>query len=268
MTVWIEGDVIANKLCLHTYRGGPETAAPGRTIVLCHGYAGYGLAWSDVADALVADYDVIMVDARYHGHSEVPREDSADSMPHDLGQFVAAMGLDRPVAVGHSMGASATFRAAALYPKAFRAIALEDPVWIDNPANRPSQDRHAQMARYKNTPLDQLRREYRVEHPTWSEADILEETQAKVYLSPEVLNRGHGRAPWRETLAKVRCPILLLTGNPELGAIVTPAIAQEAVGLHPDLTVAYTPDAGHPIRHDNLTSFLAALKPYLARVFG
>src|ERR671934_267555 len=37
--------------------------------------------------------------------------------------------------------------------------------------------------------------------------------------------------PWREVLARIECPTLLVTGNPEAGAIVTPEVAQEAVAL-------------------------------------
>ena len=51
-------------------------------------------------------------------------------------------------------------------------------------------------------------------------------------------------------------------------AATDPDIAQEAAGLHHDLTIAHTPDAGHQIRHDNLDAFMSALSLFLARVFS
>ena len=40
--------------------------------MLAHGVTDAGLCWTPVAEALAAEYDAIMVDARGHGHSDAP----------------------------------------------------------------------------------------------------------------------------------------------------------------------------------------------------
>ena len=66
MSSWQSGDVEANGLRLHYTRTGG--AKP--PVVLAHGFSDDGLCWTPVAEALEAEYDVIMVDARGHGRSE------------------------------------------------------------------------------------------------------------------------------------------------------------------------------------------------------
>ena len=59
MTHWQSGDIAVNGLKLHYTRTGG--AKP--PVVLAHGFSDDGLCWTPVAEALEADYDVVMVDA-------------------------------------------------------------------------------------------------------------------------------------------------------------------------------------------------------------
>src|SRR6266568_3832496 len=63
---WSEGDVFANGFRHHYYRTGSENPP----LLLLHGFNEYGLTWLRVAKALEQDYDIIMLDARGHGHSD------------------------------------------------------------------------------------------------------------------------------------------------------------------------------------------------------
>jgi hypothetical protein len=60
MASWQSGDVETNGIRLHYTRTG-GLAPP---LVLAHGVTDSGLCWTPIAEALAADYDVIMVDAR------------------------------------------------------------------------------------------------------------------------------------------------------------------------------------------------------------
>jgi pimeloyl-ACP methyl ester carboxylesterase len=60
MASWQSGDVETNGIRLHYTRTGG--AKP--PLVLAHGVTDSGLCWTPIAEALAADYDVIMVDAR------------------------------------------------------------------------------------------------------------------------------------------------------------------------------------------------------------
>ena len=115
---------MVNGLTLHYTRTGG--AKP--PVVLAHGFSDDGLCWTPVAEALAADYDVVMVDARGHGRSAAPEQGygSADHAT-DLAGVIRALGLKRPAVLGHSMGAASTLVLAGMYPDLPRAILLEDP---------------------------------------------------------------------------------------------------------------------------------------------
>ena len=63
---WSEGDIFANNIRQHYYRTGGEKPP----LLLLHGFNEYGLTWLRVAKELERDYDIIMLDARGHGHSD------------------------------------------------------------------------------------------------------------------------------------------------------------------------------------------------------
>ena len=58
----------------------------------------------------------------------------------------------------------------------------------------------------------------------------------------------------------------MITADPELGAIVTPEIAQEAAGLLKEGKVVHIPDAGHSIRRENFQPYLEAVTTFLRQV--
>jgi pimeloyl-ACP methyl ester carboxylesterase len=65
---WQTGYVETNGLRLHYTRTG-GTKPP---IVMAHGVTDAGPCRASVAEALAAEYDAIMVDARGHGRSDAP----------------------------------------------------------------------------------------------------------------------------------------------------------------------------------------------------
>jgi N-formylmaleamate deformylase len=67
-------------------------------------------------------------------------------------------------------------------------------------------------------------------------------------------------------LSDVRCPVLLVTGDQEAGALVGPDETEQLRTLVPQLQVAHVPDAGHSIRHDHLERYLDAVRRFLAAV--
>ncbi len=66
MTEWLEGDVYANGINIHYHRSNGDNKP---SILLLHGITDSGLCWSRVAHELEGSYDIVMTDARGHGHS-------------------------------------------------------------------------------------------------------------------------------------------------------------------------------------------------------
>ena len=65
--------------------------------------------------------------------------------------------------------------------------------------------------------------------------------------------------PWRDTVKAITCPILLVTGDPARGGIVTTAVAEEARRLARNLRIVNVPDVGHNIHRDAVAAFLRAV---------
>jgi N-formylmaleamate deformylase len=189
-------------------------------------------------------------------------------MSRDLAGLIDALKLGRPVAGGHSMGAGYVFRAAALYPDLLRGIMLEDPGWRDEFRERPLAQRQAELERYRTATLEELRAEWQTKHPHWTDEMLDLMAGTKKLMSPESIRRKWVTTDWRETLAQIRCPILLFTGDPSLGALVTESAIQTAKRLVPSIEHVHTPGVGHLIRYDSPEPYTSATKAFLARVYG
>jgi N-formylmaleamate deformylase len=272
MTTWPDEFVATNGISLHYTRTGGDKPP----VVLCHGFSDNGLCWTPVARGLEADYDVIMVDARCHGKSEAPATgNDTRAMADDLAGLIEELGLDRPVVAGHSMGAGYTQNAAARYPHLMRAIVLEDPGWRDFAMTPGEQaDRSARMragfeeiqATSFDDALVMVRGQF---DPAVSDEMVRFLTQSKRELNLNILNSFRGPDhDWRDLVAKITCPLLLFTGNPERGGLVTEAGYQEAIKLAPQIERVHVDTVGHLIRFEAFESFMAALSPFLAKVYN
>jgi pimeloyl-ACP methyl ester carboxylesterase len=267
MTQWSEGDVTANGIRLHYYR----TGASKPPVVLSHGYSDSGLCWPRVAAALEADYEVIAYDARGHGRSEAPDEGyTSEDRAADLAGLIQALGLAKPALIGHSMGASTTLYTAALYPDLVGRAVLEDggprgasrlnPAFATTMAQRSREQREMTQAA--------LIALCRAESPSWDEAELAPWAEAKRLLSPKAIGRPWGteRLSWQDAIARVACPILLITADNELGSGVTPEVAVEAQRLQPRLEVVHIPGAGHNVRREQFATFVETVRAFLARL--
>jgi len=278
---WTEGDVPVNGINIHYYRaGGAGGAGDARkpSVVLLHGFTDNGLCWRRLATDLAPDYDLVMIDAVGHGKSGGPEHGFRERAVSDVGAVIAALQLDHPALVGHSMGAGTAAGVAAAYPEQIRAIALEDPGWRDETAPPASHAAVGQGSRapiggtgwiawnraFKGRTAAEQRAEAIAERPDWSEADLPDWTDAKAQFNLAVFDAPEaGRPAWRDLIPRITCPVLLITADPERGAIVTPNVAREAVaGLHAG-RVVHVPGAGHNIRREAYAPFRDAVTAFL-----
>jgi len=178
--------------------------------------------------------------------------------------------------MGHSMGASTVFQTTSRYPDLARAIILEDPpfrelVQNENPGQaQPFIGRMRQsILEYKTMPREALVEMIHKQAPSWSEEELGPWADSKLQVSLKFVemmgNRPMPAPPW-EGLSKITCPVLLITADPDKGAIITPEISQKAVCMLPSLTVVKIPGAGHNIRREAFGPYMVAVKQFLARV--
>jgi pimeloyl-ACP methyl ester carboxylesterase len=95
----------------------------GTPLLFLHGFGSCAEAWYHQAEAFSGRFRVIAYDSVNHGHSSnspagQPEPDRAD----ELEGFLAALGIERPILAGNSMGALTVLRWAVRHPA--RAIGL------------------------------------------------------------------------------------------------------------------------------------------------
>lgn len=123
---WSDGYVYANGIRIHYYHAVP---APGKpVIVMVHGVTDIGLSWTTLTWKLQDKYDIYMLDARGHGLSDpITASDDGNTLVKDVVEFVRAMKFEKPILMGHSMGAATVMRLGAEYPDLAKAIIMLDP---------------------------------------------------------------------------------------------------------------------------------------------
>jgi pimeloyl-ACP methyl ester carboxylesterase len=224
---WTDGYVYANGIRIHYYRAVP---APGKPVlVMAHGATDYGLNWTTLTKDLQANFDIYMVDARGHGYSDPPQAAATgDTGVEDLMGFLRAMKIEKPILMGHSMGAGSVMRLAAAYPEIPRAVIMLDPglgAPPATPATPPAAPRPGSLLMFgdpeklvaqNNRPYEGLVAQCTQESPKWDLLDCQYWAVSKKlfhgnYASPS--QTGFPRPNAAETLAKITAPALILKAD-------------------------------------------------------
>ena len=268
---WQQNDLIINGVSLHYCRTGKGSKPP---LVLAHGFSDNGSCWLQNALDLESSYDIIMPDARGHGLSARIQPGDQVDMAADLAGIIHALGLQRPIIAGHSMGAMVAFEVGVRYPDIPRALLLEDPPWFQpeerQAAGQPAENPMAPWVRNITTlTLDELIAQTRAEHPTWPEWVINTWCPAKKQLDPNILTVMNIRGiDWAEKVPQLTCPTLLVTADPERGGIVTPAIADRVQKLNQLCTIAHIAGTGHHIHFEDYAAFMKNARAFLQTLEG
>ncbi|MCU0503571.1 MAG: alpha/beta hydrolase [Anaerolineae bacterium] len=277
MSKLMPADIITNGIRIHYYRTEKTAQTRARpSLVLLHGITDSGLCWPRVVKALAPEYDMILPDARGHGLSDKPATGYAPrDHAADVAGLIQGLGLERPILIGHSMGAGVSATVAALYPDLVSALVLEDPPWrtegdeIGTPeeqAARAAEWRKEILGRQAKTGPEVIAQRKR-EQPKWADEEFIDWIVAKQQVSPEVTQYiTAARLPWRDVCARIACPALLITADVADGAIVTPEVAAAAIKLMPQGRAVHIAGAGHNIRREQFAAYMTAVREFLAEL--
>ena len=265
--------VAANGADFNYYR---TAGAPGGqpALVLQHGFSDNGLCWAPVAQALAADHDVLMPDARGHGQSARMTPGERADRTADLAGVMRALGIRRAVLAGHSMGAHIVADLAARFPDLAAALILEEPPWRLAPpqapaAAAPRPDPTQWFIEQHGKSLEQIMADCRQEHPTWPEPYVRAWSQGKLEMDLNALVWfGRDSDAWRTYVPAIQCPVLLITGDPAQGGIVTPEMARAAQDLNPNIRVRHFPGVGHHVRFAAHAAYMAVFTAFVDEVAG
>jgi pimeloyl-ACP methyl ester carboxylesterase len=267
MSPWQTGTIDNRGVRLH-YR---RKLSARQQLLLLHGFSDDGGCWLPIANRLTGTYDVTVLDARGHGRSDAPpgRYGYAEHAS-DTATAIVSLGLTKPTLLGHSMGAITALETARRYPKLVGAIALEDPPpwWVPQRAKRDSHEQIQTWIRRtkRHTPRELIAMAAR-DNPSWPVAERMPWAESKLRLSVEAIDGLQAASPdWGATLTAIRCPTLLICGDPAAGAIVAGKDTDALRRLLPQLQTTHLPGTGHSIRRDAPGPYLKAIRSFFAAV--
>ena len=252
--------------------------ADAPTIVLLHGGHQSAHSWDLVSLHLAQKYRVLALDQRGHGDSEWARDVvySNHEMSLDAEAFIGAMGLERPVLIGHSMGG----RNAMLLIRRNQAL-LRAAVIVDVGPELSEKGRAAiggfVQANQEFDDLEHFVRNVRQYDPYRSREHIertvkynmLERADGK-YVSkcdsnPRRLNIVRGAGPLEnitlEDAASFDLPVLLVRGANS--NILAPDAAERFAAALPAGRLVTVTDCGHNVHGQNTKGFIGGIGGFL-----
>ncbi|MGI8926829.1 MAG: alpha/beta fold hydrolase, partial [Tepidiformaceae bacterium] len=278
-TAYTERDVLVRDLKLHYQEWGSPSAP---AILMLHGFGVSGHMFDEFAARVQERYRLIALDQRGHGDSDwSPEGDySRDAFVADFEGFREALGIDRFVLVGHSMGGLNAVAYAVRYPHRVSALVLVDvgpesakegvdnivrftrgPDELDfeefvemthrfNP--RRSIENIRERMRYRLRQMDSGKW-------TWKFDRRFRQADNGLRIGSELSNDES----W-QLFRRVTVPALLVRGAES--DVLTPAVAERAAREMPRATLAMVPGAGHSVPGDNPDDFTAAVQGFLGDV--
>jgi pimeloyl-ACP methyl ester carboxylesterase len=270
-----DGFTAGNHLQLHYRRwsvASPDPHLP--PILLLHGLASAARIWDLVAPLLAErGYLVTALDQRGHGESDKP-ESGYDfaSIVEDDSIAARSLGLERPIVVGHSWGASVALQYAAVHADNITALVLVDGA-TNQLSLRPNWSREQALQalappRFAGTPRDIFLSYYRRGPLGQQWTPELEEIVLHIVqlredntVAPRLDFEHHLQiigAMWDQPLfdlyQQVRCPMKLIVAEQaptnetqaEFFRLRHQGI-EHIQALRPDLRVVWMPDTIHDI---------------------
>lgn len=268
-----EGRVEVNGLRLRFL----DLGEPGRpTLCLLHGGSAHAHWFDAITPAFADRFRLICLDQRGHGTSDWadPPAYATEDFTADLRGLLDALGLDRVILVGHSMGGHNATAFAAWHPERVRALVVVD--------SRPAipADRLERMRIRGRRP----RRLYPSAESAIESFRLLpRETVAEPRLLAHLARAGiaqknggwmyrfdpaatHQRAPtdlWSH-LPRITAPTLIVRG--ELSPVLPPETAERLRAGIAGATLVEIPGAYHHLVLDRPAAFTATLTTFLTNV--
>jgi pimeloyl-ACP methyl ester carboxylesterase len=265
----------------------------GRPLLLLHGGPGLdgSVFFPEIAGLVPDGVRLLAVDHRGNGRSDAGERSrwTVPQMADDVEALIAALGLERPVVLGHSFGSfvaqqhMAAHGSAAGYVLMGTVDSVEELLRIDErlAAFEPEELRD-QVARswadeaLVQTPAqaaqlihDQL--PFHVAEPAGELVQQLRSGMRDMVFSPDVMRHfatggEYGLVDNRARLAELDIPVLVLSGEHDR---TTPAAsAHRLAQLLRAADEVVVPGAAHMLLQEQPDATLAALRAFLARVDG
>ena len=269
-------NIVLRQLRFHFLEwGAPDAPA----VVLLHGGHQSAHSWDLVSLHLAQRFRVLALDQRGHGDSEWARDVSYTNheMSLDAEAFIAALGLERPILMGHSMGGRNSMLLVRHSPSLLPALVIVDV------GPEVSDRGRAVIAGFvrDNEEFDDLEHFVRnvQQYDPYRSREHIERTVkynmlqradgkfvSKCDANPRRLGVVRGTGPLENiTLEDARAfdlPVLLVRGADS--RILTADAAERFCDALPQGTLTTVPNCGHNVHGQNTKGFIEATTDFLA----
>jgi esterase len=268
-------NIVLRRQRFHFLEWGDRSARP---VVLLHGGHQSAHSWDLVSLHLARNHRVLALDQRGHGDSEWARdvEYSNHTMSLDAEAFLDAMGLEKPILIGHSMGGRNSMLLTRRDPARLRALVIVDvgPEVSDRgraaiagfvQENQEFEDLEHFVANVRK--YDPYRPREHIERTV--KYNMLQRADgrfvSKCDSNPRRLGIVRGTGPLEnitlEDAAAFHLPVLLVRG--ERSNILTAEAAERFRDALPQGRLVTVADCGHNVHGQNTLGFIAALDAFL-----
>jgi non-heme chloroperoxidase len=255
---------LATGVRLHYAEGGEPG---GEAIVFLHGYTDSWFSFSRILPLLPDGYHVYALDQRGHGDSERPASGyTIDDLAADAVAFLDALGIERAVLVGHSMGSMVARRVAQCHPERVARLVLVGPILLA--VNEAIQG----LAAVVNTLTDPVPHEFVREFQAGTAhvplpEPFLDRVVAESLKLPAHVWKGalDGQMTANDLgqLARIAAPTLILWG--ERDALFPRADQEHMAAAIPDARLVIYAETGHSLHWERPEQFAADLEAFIRR---
>ncbi|CAN5624846.1 alpha/beta fold hydrolase [soil metagenome] len=279
---WSDAYAYVNGIRIHYYHAKP---APGKPVmVMVHGYTDIGLSWTTLTLKLQSAYDIYMPDDRGHGLSDAFTPfDNGETLIKDVVDFIHVMQFEKPILMGHSMGAATVMRVGAEYPDLAKAIIMLDPFVGNRPPRAAPQGNNTARNQTKaapsrnrmfkspdslvagnNFPFEEMVAKGHHDNPKWDSVDLyywaFSKKQYHGPYTPEQAEAMTGTMSTADALAKIKVPSLILKAD------ASPEVRkanEEAARVMQNGKLVHIDGAAHNLHHDKLAKTVEVLNEFL-----
>ena len=257
-----------------------RTSSMATPLLLFHGVLRQWRDFTPILAPLSAHWRTIAMDFRGHGRSgKAAGQYLVGDYVRDAVDLLNSLEEDSAVLYGHSLGAMVALAAAAEKPEKVRGLVLEDPPFDtmgvriqQTPFHLYFQGLQKLLGTTDNvSELARALAELPVKAAGQSEpqrlGDVRDWTSLRFsarclvdvdpqVMTPIVSGRWLAGYDYREMLRGIRCPTLLLQGDPETGGMLTDEDAHEVETRIPDCYRVKIPRSGHLLHWRNADEVL------------
>lgn len=255
----------------------------GPLVLLVHGFPDTAHSWDRTRPALAAaGFRAVSPFTRGYAPTEVPADGDyrVETLGHDLGALIEALGARDAIVVGHDWGAAAAFAAASLHRGRVRALAT---LAIPHPAAVPKtpallwKGRHfitlrlpGAAARARKNDFATIEKLVRRWSPAWDVPPGELDAVKRSFSSPGSLEaaigyyRAVGLKPPRALTAPVEVPSIAFAGATD--PFVGPAVFEGARRRYKASYEVVTLPGGHFLHREHPDPFNQALLAWMRRL--